>query len=100
MADSIIEADADDEVRDVKSNKSDLMKITTDVATSINYKLAFFMFIVGMLLFSDIFIDSVLSKFSDAVVDECPTTKGTIIQLLIFSVVLIVLDLLIRSDWL
>lgn len=87
-----------EEVED--GTKTDFVKISGNIFGNINFKLAFFVFILGIILFSDVFIDGVLLKMNNAVDGECATTKGTMIQLLLLSLGLIVLDLLIKLDWL
>ena len=90
------------EIEDLQDDmQTDFVQIGGNIFSNINYKLAFFMFFIGMILFSDVFIEGVLSKMSTDCVDgECPTTKGTIVQLLIFVLIMIVLDLLIKVKWL
>jgi len=87
-------------VDDCDQNKTDLMKISGNLISNINYKLAFFMFVIGMFIFSDIFIDSVLSTMNGAVDGDCPTTQGTIVQLIIFCLIMLFLDILIKYNWL
>ena len=82
-----------------EDNKSDFMKMSGNMFVNINYKLAFFMFIFGMLLFSDLFTDSFLKNINGAVGLQYPTTKGTFIQLFIYVILLIVFDLLIKYEW-
>jgi hypothetical protein len=81
-------------------NKTDFMNISGNILTNINYKVTFLLFIMGMLLFSDVFIENVLTKFKDTVDGECTTTKGTIIQLLLLIISYIVLDLLVKYKFL
>jgi hypothetical protein len=79
--------------------KSDFMKIGGNIFSNINYKQTIFMFLMGMVIFSDLFIDGVLTGMSGAVDGECPTTKGTIVQLTVFCLLLIVVDLMIKYSW-
>ena len=46
-----------------------------------------------------LFIDGVLSKIDNAVDGECATTKGTLIQLLLLCVGYLILDLLVKAEW-
>lgn len=80
-------------------SKTDLMTVGGNIASKINYKLSIFMFIIGMFIFSDLFVESFLHGIPDAVDGEYPTTKGTVVQLTVFCLVLLVLDLLIETDW-
>ena len=88
MSESIIDNDIDD--------KSDLIQTSSNLLSNINYKLFVFMYLFGMLIFSDIFIENFLSRFNDTIDGENTTTKGTMIQLLMFCIAMIVLDLLIK----
>lgn len=106
MSDPIEFDDTDFEETDIDDNnkknndKTDLVAVSGNLVSNINYKLALFMFALGMFLFSDLFINGILSKISSSVEGECPTTKGTIIQLTIFCLLMLVLDILIKYQWL
>jgi hypothetical protein len=91
------DADYDDEQDDC--TKSDFMRISGNVFSNVPYKLTLFMFIVGMLIFSDLFIDGFLHGIPGAVGGECASSKGTIIQLLLFCLAHIMLDLMIKYEW-
>jgi hypothetical protein len=92
MSDSITCDDFEENTS--KSKKSDFMSLGGNVFYNINYKLPIFMFLIGMLIFSDLFIENCL--YNSAVDGEMATTKGTMIQLLLFCIILVVLDLLIK----
>jgi hypothetical protein len=77
--------------------KSDFLEVLGNVTCNINFKMAIFLFIIGMCIFSDLFINGVLSKFDGTVSGECTTTKGTVIQLTIFILIYLVLDLLMQG---
>lgn len=83
-----------------KSKKTDFMAMTGNLLTNINYKVAFLLFIMGMIVFSDVFIDGILSGFSDTVDAECTTTKGTMLQLMFMTIAYILIDLLVQYEWL
>jgi hypothetical protein len=80
-------------------DKSDFIQTSGNLLSSINYKLFIFMYLIGILVFSDIFIENFLTQFSGAVDGENSTTKGTMIQLLVYCILMIVVDLLIKGDW-
>jgi hypothetical protein len=80
--------------------RSDFVKISSDVISCLNIKVAFFIFLLGMILFSDVFIDNVLNKIPDTVQSGSTTTKGTIIQIAILSTSYIFIDLLVQKKWL
>jgi len=79
-------------------NSTDFVNVTSSVISSVNYKLVFCMFIIGMLIFSDMFIDGVLQKIPNSVDGLYTTNKGTTIQLMLYCLVLLVLDILIKKD--
>lgn len=81
-------------------NTTDLVHVSGNLISNINYKVAFFIFFIGMIVFSDIFIDSILSNFESSVSGECATTKGTFIQLLVMVITYIIVDLLVKYDFL
>lgn len=87
-----------DDVEDkpVKSKKSDFMSMTGGLITDINIKVAFLLFIIGVLIFSDVFIDGILRGIGGTVDDQCTTTKGTVIQLTLLSLAYIILDLVVK----
>jgi len=78
--------------------KTDFMKLSGNLLSNINYKMVFIIFFIGMLIFSDIFIENVISRFSDAVYHESVTSKGTMIQLLFLCLAYIIFDLLNKYD--
>ena len=80
------------------SKKTDFLNVTGNFLTDINYKISIFIFFIGILIFSDIFISNILSKFGGAVDGESPTTKGTIIQLLFLTIAYIIADLLSKYN--
>jgi len=81
------------------SQKSDFVELTNNIAGEVNVKMGIFLFIIGMFLFSDMFINTVLTKFDNAVAGECTTTKGTIVQLTLFIICYLVLDLLMKGKF-
>jgi hypothetical protein len=98
MSDSILDDDCEDEE---VSKKSDFVSMSGNVLSMINYKVAFFMYIIGMLIFSDLFIEGVLQTMSNDLVEgTCTTTKGTCVQLLFFIIAYILLDLSVAAGWL
>ena len=78
------------------SKKSDFVTISSDIFSNINIKLGLIMFLLGLFIYSDIFIDLFFSENSNTLDGETPTTKGSIIQLTIFCLLLLVVDLLIN----
>lgn len=89
----------------VKKNKStnendDFSHMLVDLFKKINVKIAIFIFLIGIFVFSDLFIEIFLNKFNGAVDGHETTTKGTMIQLMMISVSYIILDLLVQGEFL
>lgn len=80
------------------SDRDDFSSMLIDLLRRVNLKVAILLFLVGIFIFSDIFIEMILSKFSGTVDGFETTTKGTILQLLFMSISYIILDLLIQGD--
>lgn len=75
----------------------DFPSMFTDLIKSINWKIAMFIFLMGVFLFSDVFIESFLINFDNAVEGDCATNKGTLIQLSFLTAGYIIFDLLVRG---
>jgi len=80
-----------------KISSDDLPSITSDIFNAINYKVMFFIFLLGILIFSDVFIELFLAPINGAVYADVPTNKGTIIQLLVLTVGYALADLLVKG---
>ncbi len=81
-----------------KTNKTDLMKISGGILSNINYKMAFLLFIIGIIIFSDVFIDNIIRPFGDTVDAECSSTKGSMIQLSFLTIGYLILDLIVKYE--
>jgi len=85
--------------KNTETKKSDFVTLGGNVITSIDYKMVIFLFFIGLIIFSDLFINNFLTYFNNAVIDDNTTTKGTIIQLLIYNLCYIVFDLLNKGGF-
>jgi hypothetical protein len=95
------EEETDDETDDDDEQPgSDLVSISGNVLSNINYKLFLFVLVLGIIIFSDTFMYTILSKVDDTVDGECTTTKGTMVQILTLTTGMLLLDLLIKYEWL
>ena len=81
-----------------KVKHDELLNIFADLFGSINYKVAIFLFIIGIIIFSDTFIDSFLNHIPGSVYDDSPTTKGTVVQLVVLVFGYILIDLLVQGE--
>jgi hypothetical protein len=81
-------------------NSDDLPSMCVDLIRNIPVKQSFFIFILGIFIFSDIFIEHILVNFSNSVVADMTTSKGTGLQLLFLIMGYIIVDLLIKGNYL
>lgn len=86
----------DDPKIDYQSDQHDFPNMGVDLIKRVNFKVAFFLLLLGAFLFSDIFVEQLLpSIYKDG---DSPTTAGTTMQLIIFVLMYIVIDLLVQGD--
>lgn len=78
--------------------KGDLINVIVDFMNEINYKLVFFLFMIFLLLSSDVFLAQILSNINGAMELNTVTTYGTIIQGLFLILFYIIADMLIKTD--
>lgn len=78
-------------------NREDFISMFSDLFNSINYKVAILLFIIGLFIFSDIFIEVFLVGVSGALNGDETTTKGTMLQLTLLTLGYIVADLLVSG---
>lgn len=80
------------------SDNSDFINMFSDLFNAINFKVSIFLFIIGILIFSDTFIETFLVPLEGAVDADTPTTKGTTIQLLLLTFGYIIIDLMATGE--
>ena len=73
----------------------DFPSISIELLKKINAKVAIFLMIIGIFLFSDIFIEIMPDSYKSG---DTPTTHGTILQLTLLVISYLVLDLLIQGN--
>ncbi len=83
-----------------ESEGDDFPSMMTDMIKGINWKVSIFLFVLMIFIFSDLYIELFLNSIQDAVEGDCPTTKGTMIQIISVVVGYIVLDLLVQGKFL
>lgn len=81
-----------------KPSRDDFPSMISDLISNINWKVAFFLLVLGVLIFSDVFVELFLTSFDDAVYAQDPTTKGTFIQIILFVFGYIIIDLLVKGE--
>jgi len=77
------------------SNDDDFPSMGVNAVKKINFKVAIFLFLIGIFIFSDIFIENFLPK--NTIDGYSANTHGTMIQLTVFVISYIVLDLLVQG---
>jgi len=79
------------------SNQDHFPGMAASMFSNLNIKNAIFLFLMGILIFSDVFIENVLKSFDGAVFENESTTKGTMIQLLVLVLGYLIVDLLVQG---
>jgi hypothetical protein len=75
----------------------DATGILSSALGNVNWRTAILLFVVFMLISSDVFVER-LNSISGAVDGRFPTGKGTVIQGLTLALAYIVLDVLVRAE--
>ncbi len=90
----------DTESFNTDSDGDDFPSMFTDLIGSVKWKTALFLFILMIFVFSNVYIDLVLNSVENATEADCPTNKGTLIQIFTVTVGYILLDLFISGGYL
>lgn len=101
-SDDFVSIDLDSEDDSTESLKSgdDFPSMLVKLFSRMNIKVAIFLFIFGLFIFSDVFVRTILSNFNNAVNQlEAPTTHGTILQLTFLVIGYILIDLLAQGKY-
>jgi len=75
----------------------DFISLGRDMLMRIPFKKAAFLLVFMVLIFSNVFINTVLTRIPQALELGVPTTRGTMIQITIIIVAYIVLDILVNE---
>jgi hypothetical protein len=75
-----------------KQSPGDFPSLFADLFMKIPWKLAFFLFILFIILTSDVFIDKCLRKVPGSVSNMTSTNKGTIVQAIVLVLFFIILN--------
>jgi hypothetical protein len=85
--------------RNKNRSKDDFISMFQELFNAINFKGAIVIFILGLFLFSDIFVNNFLSGIPGSVDEtENTTTSGTVIQLTFLTIGFLIFDLLIKGE--
>lgn len=82
-----------------KKKSCSFSSMVCDVFKKINFKIALFLFVAVLVLFSNVYIENILSSFDDVYVEGQFTTKGMLIQSLTLAVLYLVFDLLVQGKY-
>ena len=88
----------DDNQSSKRTHRDDLGGMVSDFFGRFNVKIAIFIMIFGLFIFSDLFIENVLLHIKDATSADTTTTKGTMIQMLIIVLFYLVIDMLVQCE--
>lgn len=75
----------------------DFTSIINDVFSNVQYKMFGIMFLIFIIISSDVFINRILTKFQGAVDIKCPTSWGTMLQGLFLVIGCIIVDACIKQ---
>jgi len=88
-----VKCEMSNEISDTTVKDSDFPSMGVDLIKQVNIKIAFFLLMIGLFIFSDIFIERFLpATYQDGT--GTPNTSGTTAQLIILILCYIVIDLL------
>lgn len=72
--------------------------VFVDLISKINYKIAIFLFILFVLISSDVFVSRVLGHIPNATKGASSSNYGTFIQSMFLAVGYIIMDILVRNE--
>jgi len=84
--------------KDKKDASNDFVHILVDMLKKLNWKLIIAIMLIFIFISSDIFVENVLSRFSDTADMGSPTNKGIIIQSIFMVLGYMTIDLLIQAN--
>lgn len=73
--------------------------VVSNLWSADSIKIIVFLFIIYILINSNVFIDKILGKINGAVEYKTPTTKGVIIQSTILVLLYMCMDVIINMDY-
>jgi hypothetical protein len=81
------------------SNEGDFVSMIMDNIGKIPWKIAIILFILYIIINSDIFVNKVLSNITGTAVDGTITSKGIIVSGMILSIMYVLTDFLQKMDY-
>lgn len=80
------------------NSKDTFTEMFLDLAKNINLKMCLFIFLLFIVINSDIFIENILANINGAALGNCATTNGTLIQGLAMTLGYLILNLLTHGN--
>lgn len=77
--------------------EDDFPSMTMDLIKNINWRVAMFLFVIMIFVFSDTFIETFLIGFDGSVEGDCATTKGTTVQIILVVIAYIIIDIMVKN---
>ncbi len=87
---------------DCNNRNNDLFGVTGKLYDNIKWKISFFIFILYIILNSDIFVENILSKFIKGTYDQSsdkPTERGILVSGVVLSILYITIDLIYENGY-
>jgi hypothetical protein len=75
-------------------NKSDFVDIGSTIFNHLNFKIALILFFIGVIIFSDLFVEYILKHGNGLTEDNNPTTNGVLVQIGMLTFFYLIIDLL------
>jgi hypothetical protein len=95
-----VDNDNDDDIYKQKYDGDDFPSMFVKLCSRINLKIGIFIFLIGLFIFSDVFVNTILSMFKGAISNiQLPTTYGTVIQLIFLVIAYLIIDLLVQAKY-
>ena len=95
MTDTESLTDSEPTTNKQKASNCDFPSIGIDLLKRVNFKVAFFIFIMGLYLFSDVFVEHVLpTSYREG---DTANSNGTMVQLIILVFAYMTIDLLVQG---
>jgi hypothetical protein len=86
--------------REKFSGGDDFPSMFTDLFHGVPWKVSLFLFVIMLFVYSDIYVELFLTSIDKAVEGDCPTSKGTLIQIITTIICYMALDLLVQGEFL
>lgn len=90
-------SDDEDDFEDITESGDDLIKVGQRVFSRVPYKKTALLSLVLFLVLSSNFV-ALLENIPDAFAVGCPTTKGSLLQMIVIILAFIVIDMMVNAN--